>query len=117
MKVSFNWLKDYVDIKLSPASLAEKLTMAGLEVGGVEEVNNDAVFEIEITANRPDCLSVLGVAQEVAAVTGKKFRLDARCQMPDACKKTRIQHPVSSNKSPKLKITIQETDEIGRAHV
>jgi phenylalanyl-tRNA synthetase beta chain len=37
MKVSFNWLKEYVDCVLTPAELADRLTMAGLEVEGVEE--------------------------------------------------------------------------------
>lgn len=75
MKVTYNWLKDFVDIKLSPKVLAEKLTMSGLEVTSLEEKNNDIVFEIEVTANRPDCLSVLGIAQEVAAITNTKVRV------------------------------------------
>ena len=32
MQVSLKWLKDYVDIEIAPEELAEKLTMAGLEV-------------------------------------------------------------------------------------
>ncbi len=38
MRVSFNWLKDYVDIDMAPEALAERLTMRGLEVEGVEAV-------------------------------------------------------------------------------
>ncbi|MBN2687932.1 MAG: phenylalanine--tRNA ligase subunit beta, partial [Deltaproteobacteria bacterium] len=38
MRVSLRWLKDYVDIELPPEELAERLTMAGLEVDAVEEV-------------------------------------------------------------------------------
>lgn len=38
MKVSFNWLKEYVDCGLNPTELADRLTMAGLEIEGVEEV-------------------------------------------------------------------------------
>lgn len=38
MRVSFNWLKDYVDIPLSPEELGRVLTMAGLEVEAVEAV-------------------------------------------------------------------------------
>jgi phenylalanyl-tRNA synthetase beta chain len=38
MRVSFNWLKEYVDCELAPAELASLLTMAGLEIEGVEEV-------------------------------------------------------------------------------
>lgn len=73
MKVTYNWLKDFVDISLKPESLADKLTMAGLEVKAIEKFEDDSVFEIEITSNRPDWLSVIGIAREVAAVTGKKY--------------------------------------------
>ncbi len=74
MKVTYNWLKDFVDIKLPAQKLAEKLTMAGLEVKAIEEKAGDFVFEIEITSNRPDWLSIIGIAREVAAVTGKKLK-------------------------------------------
>ena len=74
MKVTYNWLKDFVDIKITPQKLAEKLTMAGLEVVSLEEKEGDAIFEIEITSNRPDWLSVLGIAREIAAITGTKDR-------------------------------------------
>ncbi len=74
MKVTYNWLKEFVDLKIAPRQLAEKLTMAGLEVTALEERGGDFVFEIEITSNRPDWLSVFGVAREVAAITGKKLK-------------------------------------------
>lgn len=74
MKLTYNWLKDFVDIKLKPQQLADKLTMAGLEVKSIENFGGDSVFEIEITSNRPDWLSVIGVAREVAAITGKKIK-------------------------------------------
>lgn len=38
MKVSIKWLKDYVDIDLTPLRLAEMLTMAGLEVESIAEI-------------------------------------------------------------------------------
>ncbi len=74
MKVPFNWLKEYVNIRVTPKILADKLTMAGLEVTSLEMGHDDAVFEIEVTANRADCLSVLGIAQEVVAVLGTSFK-------------------------------------------
>ncbi|MDD5560845.1 MAG: phenylalanine--tRNA ligase subunit beta [Candidatus Omnitrophica bacterium] len=74
MKVTYNWLKDFLKIKIPPRVLAEKLTMAGLEVVSLEETGGDFVFEIEITSNRPDWLSVLGVAREVCAITGSKLK-------------------------------------------
>ncbi len=74
MKISYNWLKDYIDIKLKRSDLAHKLTMAGLEVVAAKEKNSDTIFELEVTPNRPDCLSYIGLAREVAAITGTKLK-------------------------------------------
>ncbi|MFA5356769.1 MAG: phenylalanine--tRNA ligase subunit beta [Candidatus Omnitrophota bacterium] len=79
MKVTYNWLREFVDIKIAPKALADKLTMAGLEVASIEQRSGDHIFEIEITSNRPDWLSIIGVAREVAAVTNKKLYA-GRCQ-------------------------------------
>ncbi|HCE59078.1 MAG TPA: phenylalanine--tRNA ligase subunit beta [Prolixibacteraceae bacterium] len=38
MNISYSWLKDYIDIDLSPEEIAKILTQIGLEVGGIEEV-------------------------------------------------------------------------------
>ncbi len=191
MKVSLKWLKEYVDITLPPADLAQKLTMAGIEVKGWQVIGGnwenivvgqivainphpnadrltlptvdlgteqqtvvcgapnlkvgdkvafarvgaqlidghtgqvirlkpakirgvvsngmvcsekelgisdshegimvlpadapvgtpladymgDVIFDLEVTPNRPDCLSVIGIAREVAALTGQEVRL------------------------------------------
>jgi hypothetical protein len=60
MRVSFEWLKDFVDITASPQKVADRLTMAGLEIEGIEVVADDQVFEVNVTPNRPDCLSIVG---------------------------------------------------------
>jgi len=79
MKISLKWLKDYVPVNVPPAALAHKLTMAGLEVEKVSMEKGGKVFEFEITPNRPDCLSMLGVAREVSAVLGKpRKKISAR---------------------------------------
>jgi len=74
MRVSYNWLKDYVDIKVSPQKLAELLTMAGLSVDSIHKRSDDSVLEVEVTSNRPDWLSHIGIAREIAALTGKKLK-------------------------------------------
>lgn len=78
MNISYNWLKELVDIDLSPRDLATKLTMAGLAVDAVEEHgpehDMDSVLEFDLTSNRPDCLSHLGIAREAAAVSGKALK-------------------------------------------
>jgi len=75
MKVSFEWLKDFVDIQASPDEVAHRLTMAGLEIEGMDTVGDDIVFEVNVTPNRPDCLSILGIAREVAAVFGLPLKM------------------------------------------
>lgn len=75
MKISYNWLREYVDVKNSAKQAAAWLTMAGLEVTSIEEKGKDSVLEIEITTNRPDWLSVIGVARELSAVTGKHIKM------------------------------------------
>lgn len=77
MKVTYNWLKDFADIKIPANELADKLTMAGLEVTSLEEKGPDFVFEIEVTSNRPDWLSARGIAREAAAITNKKFNVQS----------------------------------------
>ena len=70
MKISYNWLQELVRVDLDPRDLATRLTMAGLAVDGIEPHGDDQVLEIDLTSNRPDCLSHLGVAREVAALCG-----------------------------------------------
>lgn len=75
MKLSYNWLKEYVRTDLTPEELADKLTMSGSEVEQTEVSGDDRVFDLEITSNRSDCLSILGLAREVAALTGNKVNI------------------------------------------
>jgi phenylalanyl-tRNA synthetase beta chain len=75
MNISYNWLKDLVEISLPPADLAQKLTDAGLAVEGVHASGDDFVFDIDLTSNRGDCLSHLGVAREVSVITNSKLKI------------------------------------------
>lgn len=75
MRVSLDWLKDFISIKGGVEKVQDDLTMTGLEVTSVVNIEGDSVMDIEITPNRPDCLSVLGVARELAAATGKPLKI------------------------------------------
>ncbi len=75
MNISYNWLKDLVDINLTPQEVAEKLTSVGLAVEGIHPHKDDFVFDIDLTSNRGDCLSHLGVARELSAITNSKFKI------------------------------------------
>lgn len=68
MRVPLEWLREFVDYPISTDDLILKLTMVGLEVEGVEKMFEDTVLEVNVTPNRPDCLSILGIAREVSAL-------------------------------------------------
>jgi phenylalanyl-tRNA synthetase beta chain len=74
MKLSFLWLKEFVDFDWNAAELAERLTMAGLEVESVVEVGGDCVLEAEVTPNRPDLMGHLGVGREISALCRNPLR-------------------------------------------
>jgi len=77
MKASIEWLKQYVDIKMPPEELAKRLIMSGVHVAFIHKDGKNTVLEFEITSNRSDCLSVIGLAREIAAITGSKLRIPA----------------------------------------
>ena len=73
MQFSRNWLKEFVDVKISDEELCDQLTMLGLEVDSCKKYQSkltgkDAIIKLDLTPNRGDCFSILGVAREVAAV-------------------------------------------------
>lgn len=74
MLAPLSWLKEYVDIALTPKELGEKLTEIGLGCEKITKTSDDVIFELEITPNRPDCLSIIGITREISAIEGKNIR-------------------------------------------
>ena len=74
MIVSWNWLKEYVRLDMSVEVLTDRLMMAGLNLEDVDDVEGDLAIDLEVTSNRPDCLSHLGVAREVAVLFDRPFQ-------------------------------------------
>lgn len=77
MRVPYNWINEFVDMSATPEEVSEKLTMIGLEIEGAESVEGDTVFEVNVTPNRPDCLSMIGVARELSAAFQSPLRIPA----------------------------------------
>jgi len=71
MKISLDWLREYVAVDLPRAELVDRLTMIGLVPETVEERDGDVVLDLETYANRPDTLGHLGVAREIGAALGR----------------------------------------------
>jgi phenylalanyl-tRNA synthetase beta chain len=74
MWTSTLWLRDYLDPVPPLAEAAELLTMAGFPVEEFRQVNGRDVMDVEITSNRPDLFCHVGVARELAALTGHPFK-------------------------------------------
>jgi phenylalanyl-tRNA synthetase beta chain len=68
MKLSPQWIREFVDLSVDDHRLAEDLTSVGIAVEGTTGSGPDTVFEMEIGTNRPDAMNHYGVAREAAAI-------------------------------------------------
>ena len=70
MKLSAQWIREFVDVPVDDHRLAEDLTSIGIAIEGVSGESTATVFEMEIGTNRPDAMNHYGVAREAAALYG-----------------------------------------------
>src|SRR6266513_5183692 len=77
MFISFDWLKELTETKFQPQELRERLTMVGLAIDAVEQHDRDVVLDVEVASNRPDCLSHVGIAREVAVIENGRVQTPA----------------------------------------
>ena len=75
MKISLNWLRDYIDIDRPAEQVAEVLRDLGFPCEGIEHPGDDVVIDVEITSNRGDCLGYIGIARELSAATGLEVKI------------------------------------------
>src|ERR1043166_1299791 len=69
MLTSLNWLSEFLPgAHLDGAAIGDALMRGGLPVEHIEARGDDTVLDVEVTSNRSDCLSHVGVAREVAAL-------------------------------------------------
>jgi len=88
MNISYEWLKDLIKIDAPVKQLAEQLTRVGLAVEGIHPFGEDFVLDIDLTSNRPDCLSHLGIARELRVILGNEINaLTSRNDLPELIKK------------------------------
>ena len=83
MNISYNWLKDLIDIDIPAEQVADELTRVGITVEGVHPHGDDFVLDIDLTSNRPDCLSHLGIAREIAAISGHELKAPVTSDEPE----------------------------------
>ncbi len=68
MKVLYNWLKEFVDLTATPEDLRTRLSLSGTAVDALEQTAVGPLLDVEVTANRADCLGHYGIAREAAAL-------------------------------------------------
>ena len=106
MRLVLSWLREFVDVPASAQDIADTLGLRGFEVASLDTLpDSDAVIDFEITANRPDCLSVLGFAREVATAYDRPITLpsaDADAAIP--------LKRMSVGESDRVKVTLEDPE-------
>ncbi len=74
MKISLSWLKNYISISESAEEIARLLTQSGLEVVETKTLKSDTILEIDLTPNRADACSHLGIARELSVILDRSLR-------------------------------------------
>jgi len=98
IKITHSWLTEYLETKATPQQIQEYLSLCGPSIERIEKVGDDCVYEIEITSNRIDTVSVVGIAREASAILSR-FNIPARFKPPQ------IKSPVDN---PVLPFTIKD---------
>lgn len=82
MKFAYSWLASYLPGPApDPGALGDRLTAVGFIVEGVEGSGASTVYDVEITANRPDGMNHRGLAREAAVAMRRAFA-DAEASVP-----------------------------------
>jgi phenylalanyl-tRNA synthetase beta chain len=107
MRLLLSWLRDFVEVTASGEEIADGLGLRGFEVAAIEPYGDaDTVIDFEVTANRPDCLSVLGLAREVATLYDRPVRLPSI--------ETGALASIAAGRSERLSVTIAADEKCPR---
>lgn len=77
MNASVDWINAYLDRPTDADEAEQVLTNVGFPLDGADPVDgnpSDTVLDVEVTSNRSDVLSHVGVAREIAAATGRELQ-------------------------------------------
>src|SRR3989344_4550862 len=72
-----SWLREHLDTKATPKQIKEYVSLCGPSVERLREANGEVIYDIEVTTNRPDVMSVLGIAREATAIL-PRFGIEAK---------------------------------------
>lgn len=103
IKIVDSWLREFLETKENAETIAKDLSLVSVSVEKTERINDDIVYEIEVTTNRPDLMSVKNIAKEAALAlneNGKKaeFKKPKTTNIPTSSEK----FPIKIKADPKL---------------
>ena len=104
MKVAYEWLREFVDVTAAPNEIASRLALSGTNIAGIEQSPHGAVIDTEVTSNRPDCLSMAGIAREIGAV----YRAPLKTHIPKPAESA------TGKASEAIRVTIESPELCGR---
>jgi len=70
VKISVQWVNEFVQIGQDPRFIAQILTDRGFQCESIQPWGDDWVIDVEVTSNRGDCLGIIGIARELASAAG-----------------------------------------------
>src|SRR5215213_4283768 len=105
MRLVVSWLREFVDVRASAEEIAATLALRGFEVASIEPLEGgDAVIDFEVTANRPDALSVLGLAREVGTA------YDAPVALPGVDSRSHRLASLPAGGSDRITVAIEDAE-------
>ncbi len=66
--IPHTWLLEHLETSATPEEIQKYLSLSGPSVERIYDIEDEKVYDIEITTNRVDCMSVRGVAREAAVI-------------------------------------------------
>ncbi len=66
--IPHTWLLEHLDTKVDPKTIQEKVSLCGPSIEQIYDREGDSIYDIEVTTNRVDSMSVRGIARETAVI-------------------------------------------------
>ena len=89
-----SWLREYLETKATPKQIKEYLSLCGPSVERIHEESGEPIYDVEITTNRPDAMSIVGIAREAAAIL-PRFGIPAKLRNDPYDAPKRVQPRIS----------------------
>lgn len=82
ISIPHKWLLEHLDTQASPEKIQETLSLCGPSVERIDTIQDDQVYDIEVTTNRVDSASIRGIAREAATIL-PEFGINAKLKKQD----------------------------------